>query len=85
MGSPTNSLRVASPTQAEDKSNEPCAHLEKHEAYAADVAEHKLTMGRALKLYYKAVIWSATLSMALVMESYGTPQHTKSKYGGCDC
>jgi SP family general alpha glucoside:H+ symporter-like MFS transporter len=48
-------------------------HLEKHEAYAADEAEHKLTMGQAFKAYYKAVIWSATLSMALVMESYGTP------------
>lgn len=71
-GSPRGSLRAASPIEARGKSPEPSIHLEKHEAYAADEAEHKLTMGQAFKSYYKAVIWSATLSMALVMESYGT-------------
>lgn len=47
------------------------AGKEDGQANAADDAEHKLSMSKAFKLYYKAVMWSATLSMALVMESYG--------------
>lgn len=45
-------------------------HLEKQEAYAADQSEHSITVRQAFKVYYKAVLWSATVSMALVMESY---------------
>ncbi|KAI0022707.1 general substrate transporter [Xylariomycetidae sp. FL0641] len=44
--------------------------LVQQEAQAADEAEHQLSMSKAFRLYYKAVIWSATLSLALVMESY---------------
>ena len=68
-----NSPQDVMPIEADnDKMAYPDVHLEKQEAYAADEVEHRLTMGQAFKLYYKAVLWSATLSMALVMESYGT-------------
>lgn len=55
----------------DDKPDNQASHLDKLDASIADEAEHKLTMRNAFKLYYKAVLWSATLSMALVMESYG--------------
>lgn len=60
-------------TSAQDES---LVFLEKQEAFVADETEHKLTMSAAFKVYYRAVLWSATLSMALVMESYGTSEST---------
>ena len=70
-------------TLDDDKMSQAAVHLEKEDAYAADEAEHKLSMRKALRLYYKAVLWSATLSMALVMESYGNQpfrNHNFSSY-----
>ncbi|KAH8901086.1 general substrate transporter [Thozetella sp. PMI_491] len=45
-------------------------YTQENHAFAADEAEHNLTLRNAIKVYYKAILWSATLSMALVMESY---------------
>lgn len=42
------------------------------EANAATQKEHEMTLGRALKAYPKAIIWSILLSFAVVMEGYDT-------------
>ncbi|KAK5942245.1 hypothetical protein PMZ80_004808 [Knufia obscura] len=34
-------------------------------------AEHQMTLGKALKLYPKAIAWSLLLSSTLIMEGYG--------------
>lgn len=46
-------------------------YLDDQKATAADEAEHSLTTRQAFQYYWKAVAWSALVSMALVMESYG--------------
>lgn len=43
-----------------------------HEAKDAAELEKQMTLGRALKLYPKAALWSIVLSTALVMEGYDT-------------
>jgi len=43
-----------------------------HEANAATQKEHEMTLGRALKAYPKAIMWSVLLSFAVVMEGYDT-------------
>jgi len=43
-----------------------------HEANAATQKEHDMTLGRALKAYPKAIMWSVLLSFAVVMEGYDT-------------
>jgi SP family general alpha glucoside:H+ symporter-like MFS transporter len=41
-------------------------------AQAANDFEHEMTVGQALKLYPKAVAFSAVLSLAIIMEGYDT-------------
>ncbi|CZR45436.1 uncharacterized protein FPRO_15389 [Fusarium proliferatum ET1] len=40
------------------------------QAQAAEDSERHMTVGQGLKVYYKAVLWSAFLSLAAVMEGY---------------
>ncbi|CAK5266568.1 unnamed protein product [Mycena citricolor] len=40
------------------------------DAAAADAADHKLSVREAFRIYRKAVIWSALLSAALIMDGY---------------
>jgi hypothetical protein len=47
------------------------AHLhDLHEAQAASAAEHNTTFRQAMRENYKAVLWSAAISLTLVMEGY---------------
>jgi hypothetical protein len=41
-----------------------------HEAQAASTAEHNTTFRQAMRENYKAVLWSAAISLTLVMEGY---------------
>lgn len=77
--------RAVMPIETEDKMSTSHIHLENQKANVADEAEHKLAIGQAFKLYYKAVIWSATLSMALVMESYGKLVFLSRTISGSSC
>jgi hypothetical protein len=43
-----------------------------NEANLASQKEHRMTLLQALHLYPKAIIWSALLSLAIVMEGYDT-------------
>lgn len=41
-------------------------------ARRASVREHALSVSEALRAYYPAVLWSLTISMAIVLEGYAT-------------
>ncbi|KAI0191316.1 general substrate transporter [Astrocystis sublimbata] len=59
------------PITADDKASELGAeHIDAAAAHLADHAEHDATVLSSLKTHWKAVLWSGTVSMALVMESY---------------
>lgn len=40
------------------------------DAQAANIAEHEITLKQALKQNWKAVLWSAAISLTIVMEGY---------------
>jgi len=45
-----------------------------HEANTATKKEHEMTLGRALKAYPRAIMWSVLLSFAVVMEGNISPR-----------
>lgn len=40
------------------------------DAQAANIAEHEITLKEALRVNWKAVLWSAAISLTIVMEGY---------------
>lgn len=40
------------------------------EAQGASIAEHEMTLKEALRVNWKAVMWSAIISLTIVMEGY---------------
>lgn len=51
-------------------SHDPKDHVQKGEAKNATDREHQLTIGDALKLYPKGVLFSLIFSTAIIMEGY---------------
>lgn len=66
-------ITQANPTSDIAKTAQSSHHIEAPdvaEAQASIEAESKLGFRRVFRLYYKAALWSAMLSTALVMEGY---------------
>jgi hypothetical protein len=40
------------------------------DAHGANIAEHEISLKQALRENWKAVLWSAIISLAIVMEGY---------------
>lgn len=60
-----------SAAQVEDGDDNLKTHLHSVEdAQAANLAEHETTLRQALRENWKAVLWSAAISLTIVMEGY---------------
>lgn len=66
---------------ARDKVDEASVHAEHddhlkeniqtlQDAQGASIAEHEMTLKEALRVNWKAVMWSAIISLTIVMEGY---------------
>jgi MFS transporter, SP family, general alpha glucoside:H+ symporter len=66
---------------SDEKVDQPERHIEHDEhlkdqlqsledAQAANIAEHEITLKEALRVNWKAVVWSAVISLTIVMEGY---------------
>ncbi|KAF5685152.1 sugar transporter [Fusarium circinatum] len=63
-----SAIMTASPSKT--ASNEVDCIDTNRQAQAAEDSERDMTVGKGLRVYYKAVLWSAFLSLAAVMEGY---------------
>lgn len=58
-------------TQFEHQDDNPKENLQQlHDAQAANIEEHNTTLKQALRENWKAVLWSAAISLTIVMEGY---------------
>lgn len=58
-------------TQVEHDDVNTKAHIQQlHDAQAANAEEHNTTVKQALREHWKAVLWSAVISLTIVMEGY---------------
>lgn len=58
--------------------------LSTEEAQAANLAEHQITLKQALRENWKAVLWSAVISLTIVMEGYDQRYQSSIRTRLCD-
>lgn len=74
-GQPETSVRgISTPSEGPSSASASMHDLPQlnEEAQAAALSEHRMTFVQGLRMYPKAIGWSAVISMAIVMEGYDT-------------
>lgn len=71
MASPTEKTESRVPNDVENEHDDLKANIHQiEEAQAASAAEHATTFRQAMRESWKAALWSAVISLTIVMEGY---------------